>query len=371
MKVLISNPPWFVPAGAAKIKASKMGIRAGGRWPYTRRIHKNYFPFPFNMAYADAYLKQNGVDSTLRDSILRLDEYVDFFKLASNFDYVVLETATASQANDEYVAREVAKHSKVILVGPYATHMASEIIKRPEVYAMLRGEYEKSLYNCVISGRGGVYDFDEWENIDDAPFPTRDETIYSYKMARHLYALNVWGSRGCPYKCTFCYAGQFQRNNQYRGHSPERLRVEIADALKRFPKIKYIYFDDDTFNIGNERVRGIAKVMKGFDLPWSAMCRVDSCSWETFQAMKDGGCVEVKVGIESGSQRVLDMIHKDLDLEYTKRTIKELKKIGIRVHGTFMYGFPGETKEEMNMTKKLRDELNCNSSQYSQYRVLK
>jgi len=167
MKVLISNPPWFVPTGTLKENAMRMGLRAGGRWPYTSPgIHKGYFPFPFNMAYADA----------------------DF---AAKFDYVVLETASASWKNDYYITKEISKNSKVILVGMHATAFANELIKLKEVYAVLKGEYEKSLYACLIGGAGGVYDFDEWENIDDAPFPTRDETTYLYTTPRHPLAVNV------------------------------------------------------------------------------------------------------------------------------------------------------------------------------------
>ena len=117
-RVLIANPPWFVPVGSTRAKASQHGLRAGGRWPYTRPIHRNYFCFPFNMAYAHAHLKRVGVDVVMRDCVLHIDEYADFFKVARRFDYVVMETAVASRVNDHYVAKEVAKHSKVILVGP-------------------------------------------------------------------------------------------------------------------------------------------------------------------------------------------------------------------------------------------------------------
>lgn len=369
MKVLITNPPWFVPVGAVRAKAHSHGLRAGGRWPYTRPIHWNYFPFPFNMAYADAYLKQKGIDSTMRDCILHIDEYTDFFKLARRFDYVVMETAVASRVNDHYVAKEVAKHSKVILVGPYATAVAPAMVKRPEVYAVLRGEYEKSLYACLTSNKGGVYEFDEWVDVDDAPFPTRDKSIYAYKMARHPFALNVWGSRGCPFNCTFCYSQQFQKSHRYRGHSPGRLKAEIADVLKRFPKIQYIYFDDDTFNIGNGRVREIARVMGGFGLPWGAMCRADTSNFGTFDIMKHYGCVEVKIGIESGSQRILDeVINKNLDLKKVRETINILRRIGMRVHGTFMRGFKGETPEEVRMTRALIAKLKCDSHQFSSLR---
>lgn len=371
MKVLISNPPWFVPTGSLISKATRMGLRAGGRWPYTRRIHRRYFPFPFNMAYADAYLKQMGIDSTLRDSILHLDEYEDFFKFASNFDYVVLETASASRENDRYVAEKVSKQSKVILVGMHATVFADELIKLKEVYAVLKGEYERNLYACLMKKTGGIYDFDEWENLDDAPFPTRDETLYSYHTPRYPLAVNMWGSRGCPFRCSFCYVTCFQQKTRYRPHSPERIGKEIEDVLKRFPKIRCIFFDDDTFNIGDDRIVEISKIMKGFGLPWHAMCRVDTCSLETFKVMRESGCGEVKVGIESGSQRVLDdIIDKSLKLETARKVIPELKKMGFHVHGSFMYGFPTETPEEVQMTRKIKNELHCHTIQFSHLGLL-
>jgi len=372
MKVLISNPPWFVPVGSLKLNAARTGVRAGGRWPYTRGARRrNYFPFPFNMAYADAYLKQVGIDSTLRDSILLFDEYEDFFKVASNFDYVVMETASASRENDHYLAKEVSRRSKVILVGMHATAFAEELIKLKEIYAVLKGEYERSLYNCLTEGVGGVYDFDEWENLDDAPFPTRDETIYLYRTPRHPLAVNMWGSRGCPYKCSFCYVSCFQSGSRYRPHSPERIKREVGDSLKRFPKLNFIYFDDDTFNIGNERIREISKVMKNFGLPWGCMCRADTCNLETFRIMRESGCVELKIGIESGSQRILDdIINKSLNLENAKKVIKELKKMGFHVHGTFMYRFPTETPEEVQMTRNAMKELQCDSKQFSHLGLL-
>ena len=371
MKVLISNPPWFIPIGSLKSKATRMGLRAGGRWPYTTRISKRYFPFPFNMAYADAYLREKEVDSTLRDSILHLDEYQDFFGFASTYDYVAIETSAASWKNDYYVAKELSKKSRVILVGMHATAFADELIKSKEIFAVLKGEYERNLYACLMEKIGGIYDFDEWEDIDDAPFPTRDENVYLYRTPRHPLAVNMWGSRGCPFRCSFCYATCFQQKTRYRPHSPERIGSEIEDVLKRLPKIRFIFFDDDTFNIGDKRIREISKIMKNFKLPWGAMCRADTCNLETFKIMKESGCKEVKIGIESGSQRILgDIINKRLNLKAAKKIVMELKKMGFHVHGTFMYGFPTETIEETQMTKNVMRELQCSSMQYSHIGLL-
>ena len=106
--------------------------------------------------------------------------------------------------------------------------------------------------------------------------------------------------------------------------------------------------------------------MKGFGLPWGAMCRADTCSLDTFQAMANSGCEEVKIGIESGSQRVLDeIIGKKLNLKKAIQTVKAVQKMGIKVHGTFMRGFKGETTEEVRKTKALIDSLGCNSYQFS------
>lgn len=371
MRVLISNPPWFVPIGSPRAVARRMGIRAGSRWPYTVRISRGYFPFPFNMAYADTYLREKGIDSTLRDSVLYLEDYQDYFEFAAAFDYVAIETSAASWENDCYVAKELSKKSNVILVGMHATAFADELIESEDVFAVLKGEYERSLHDCVTKEEAGVYDFNEWENVDDAPFPTRDETIYQYKTPRHPLALNMWGSRGCPFQCSFCYVTCFQQNNRYRPHSAKRIGMEIEDVLKRLPKIQYIYFDDDTFNIGDNRIREISKVMKHIGLPWGAMCRVDTCDLETFRMMKESGCREIKIGIESGSQRILDdVINKSLNLEKAKITVKELKRIGLRIHCAYMYGLPTETTEEIEMTKKVMSEIQSHSRQYSRLGLL-
>lgn len=372
MKVLISNPPWFVPHGSVRAAARRMGIRAGSRWPYTVRISKGYFPFPFNMAYADAYLKKMEIKSTFRDSILLQENYEEYFKLAAGFDYVAIETSAASWENDRHVARVLAAQgSHVILVGMHATAFAAELIELEEVFAVLKGEYEQSLYNCVSGGQPGVYTFNEWEDIDDAPFPTRDESTYKYKTPRHPLALNMWASRGCPFQCTFCYVSCFQQQIRYRPHSPKRIGQEIENVLSRLPKIQYIYFDDDTFNIGDQRVQEISKVMKFIGLPWGAMCRVDTSSLETFQVMKDSGCREVKIGIESGSQRILDdIIKKSLNLEAAKKKVKAIKAMGLRVHCAYMYGFPTETQAELEATKRVMGELQSHSRQYSRLGLL-
>ena len=150
-----------------------------------------------------------------------------------------------------------------------------------------------------------------------------------------------------------------------RYYSPEYLEAFLTDLVRRF-NFKSIYFDDDTFNLGNRHVLGVCDVMRKVGLPWSAMCRADTISLETWKAMRESGCFGVKIGIESGNQWVLDnVVRKSLNLERTKEVVYELKRLGFSVHGTFTMGLPGETPDQMADTQRLAESLPFDSLQMS------
>jgi radical SAM superfamily enzyme YgiQ (UPF0313 family) len=128
-------------------------------------------------------------------------------------------------------------------------------------------------------------------------------------------------------------------------------------------RFKSIYFDDDTFNLGNNHVLKMCEVMRKIKMPWSAMCRADSIKLETWQVMKDSGCFGVKIGFESGNQEVVDkIVNKHLDLSYAADVVRHLHKI---VHGTFTYGLPGETVQQMQDTRDFIKSLPFDSFQES------
>jgi len=137
-----------------------------------------------------------------------------------------------------------------------------------------------------------------------------------------------------------------------RHYSPEYMEAFLRELVDRF-RFRCIYFDDDTFNLGNSHVLKMCEVMQRIGLPWSAMCRADTIKMETWKIMKESGCFGVKIGFESGNQYVVDkIVNKHLDLEYAKEVVYELKRLGMTVHGAFTYGLPGETKEQMLDTKR-------------------
>lgn len=170
--------------------------------------------------------------------------------------------------------------------------------------------------------------------------------------------------------CVFCgWPGTMTGNDpeganprKVRGHSPEWVegmlleRLAIASAAGK--PYRSIYIDDDTFNLTEKHTLAISEVMKRIGLPWSAMCRADTISRKAWQVMKDAGCFGVKIGFESGSQRVVDqIINKRLNIKEAAETARFLRSIGLSVHGTFTVGMPGETDDEKGQTLTFIAEL--------------
>lgn len=394
MKVLFSNPPWWEKKeGPFYRKHWRGGVRAGSRWPFTYKMRSapdrfhfgDYMPYPFFMGYAATYAKKaTGEDVRFRDSIALRESYGRYYEhlVEEKYDYIFIEIATPSWENDRSVISEINKRlpqAKIVVTGPIATTKSEEILSDYPVHACIRGEYEKGSAD-VLRGRSGVIDFDllTKEEMNAAPFPYFDEVIaHRYwddnpvgQIPPHA---QIWSSRGCPFKCIFCVWPAAMTGNDpdgtnvrtVRHYSPEYMDAFIRELTARYG-YRSIYFDDDTFNLGNKHVVEMCGVMSRIGIPWSAMCRADTIKMETWRLMKESGCFGVKLGFESGNQFVVDkIVNKHLDLGYASEVVHELKRLGMTVHGTFTYGLPGETKEQMMDTKRFISSLPFDSFQES------
>ena len=367
------------------------GIRAGSRWPFTFMIptppdftNINLQPYPFFMGYATTYLaKHTGADVTLRDSIALRESYDRYYAYLrqEKFDYIVIESASPSWDHDRQIITEIKRllpDTRIVVTGPI-TSMGKALLETAPIHACARGEYEKGVTR-IIEGAEGVVDFDllTVEEMNNAPFPYYDEVIaHRYfdsnprgQLAPHA---QVWSSRGCPYKCIFCVWPATMTGNDPDGTKKRTVRHYSADYMEAFltelvRKYRYrsIYFDDDTFNLGDKHVERMCAVMRKIGVPGAAMCRADTSRMELWREMKESGCFGVKIGFESGNQHVVDnIVNKRLDLEYARQAVAECKRVGMTVHGTFTYGLPGETTEQMMDTKRYRDSLNLDTCQES------
>lgn len=395
--VLFANLPWWSGRDGRKSRwlsddrPWRRGVRAGSRWPFTYAgisapdapKFGDYLPYPFFMGYAATYVERNaGVKTTLRDSIALGESYKSFEKYlkSQKFDWIVVESATPSWEHDREQIRRIAAltGAKIIVAGPIAT-LGERVLEQTPAAAVVKGEYEKNILK-VINGATGVlaHDLLTIDEMNEAPFPYFDVlTAHNYydpnPIGQVFPHAQVWASRGCPYKCIFCVWPATMTGNDPDGDSRRTVRHYTKDYMRAFLKeivtrygFKSIYFDDDTFNLGTRHVEAMCEVMREIGLPWSAMCRADTIKFETWLLMKKSGCFGVKLGFESGSQYVVDQIvNKHLDLAYAGEVVRKLKEIGMTVHGTFTYGLPGETPEQMRETKSYISSLPFDTIQES------
>ena len=390
-KILFSNPPWFeIGANNEVLK----GVRAGSRWPntYPARCRENqwveghYVPYPFFMGYATSYAAAHCTDHSIamRDSVARHEGYKLYYEFlaAEKFNMIFIESATPSWEHDAKVIENIRKHSpdsEIVVCGPIATAMGRQIIEAGIAVAAIEGEYEKGSVRVINGGRGHIHhDMLSREEMNAAPFPVfNDAEAHRYHDACPHSPITphaqVWSSRGCPFKCSFCSWPAIMTNNDpggdgkrtVRHYTPEYMLAFIIEIIAKH-KFRSIYFDDDTFNLGARHVEHMCEVMRKVKLPWSAMCRADTIPQETWKLMRDSGCYGVKLGFESGNQHLVDtVINKGLDLKEARQTVIYLRRLGMTVHGTFTYGHPGETKEQMLETKAFIQSMPLNSWQES------
>jgi radical SAM superfamily enzyme YgiQ (UPF0313 family) len=202
------------------------------------------------------------------------------------------------------------------------------------------------------------------ENMDDlpwvAPLYKRDLKIENYFIGylKHPY-VSVYTGRGCRSKCTFCLWPQTVGGHRYRVRSPKNVIDEVRWIRDNMPEVKEIFFDDDTFNYRKERTLEICAKLKPLGFTWSCTSRVTT-DYETLKAMKEAGCRLLIVGYESGDAQILKNIKKGATIDMAERFTANCKKLGLVIHGDFIVGLPGETRESIRKTidfaKKLDNE---------------
>jgi radical SAM PhpK family P-methyltransferase len=160
---------------------------------------------------------------------------------------------------------------------------------------------------------------------------------------------SVRTSISCPFSCAFC--GFPQHAGHYRTSTLEAVEREL-DRLADIKSIKSITFIDDTFNVPVKRFKQILHMMikNDYRFNWNSHFRSQFADRETVTLMKESGCEGVFLGIESGSNQILENMNKAATVEQYLKGIALLKEYGILTYGSFIIGFPGETEETIKDT---------------------
>lgn len=191
-----------------------------------------------------------------------------------------------------------------------------------------------------------------WDLLEG--FPDRYQPpLMSYKA---LPVASMVTSRGCPFQCTFCDRSVF--GNSYRGYSAQYVSSMIEHLVERYG-VKHLLFYDDLFAASEKRLTSICERMmeRKLNVSWSCDARVNTVTPEVLALMKKAGCWEIAYGIESGSQKILDLIGKDIKIDEIEAGVRLTHEAGIKVKGLFMMGHPGETRETIKETVALATRL--------------
>ena len=344
---------------------------------------------PLGLAYIASVLRQNPEVKIIDSNILNytigdVEEELRSF----NPDVVGITSVTPS-IYEAYKVAETAKKVRddctVVLGGPHATFMPRQTMEECKyIDIIVRGEGEettKELIENIEKGaslnevkgitfreKNEIIDAEPRpfiKNIDDIPFPSRD------LLPMHLYKFNgvkyttMLTSRGCPFKCSFCSSSRLF-GGYWRERSPENVLEEMKIIYEEY-NIRNIEFMDDTFTLNQERAEKICDeiIKQGWDISWGASSRVDTLSKKLVEKMKKAGCWILFLGIESGSQKILDTIGKRITLEQVKKAVKILKDAGIQVLGSFILGFLQDTTKTIKETIKFAKSLNLDYAEFS------
>ena len=278
--------------------------------------------------------------------------------------------------------RETIPNTKIVVGGPHPTIFPKQTMEEvPEIDFVGIGEGERIIVELLdaienkrpISGVKGILyrknnniimnEFREpIKDIDALPLPDRNLlNMKKYKPAPTYYkklpSYIMLTSRGCPFNCTYC-SKIFGR--LYRYHSVDRIIKEMKILIYKYGA-REIIFRDDTFTINKDHVRNlcneIIKQELNEKIKWTCMTRVHLVDRDLLLLMKKAGCWSIHYGIESGNQRLLNLIRKGITLEQCRNAIKWTKEFGIETKTFFMIGLPTETKEESMKTLKFTKEL--------------
>lgn len=343
-------------------------------------LHPYAIP-PLGLLYIAAALESKGFSSRVMDMRFKgmdqkkLEEKLDHMKP----DLVGITSMTSNFPAAEYIAKFVklrCPESLVVMGGVHATFMYREIlVEIPEVDIIVRYEGESTMAELAAAledGRSlkevkGISFRDEGsvisnpvreriEDLDCLPFPAHHllepevEKYFTYTPPP------VITTRGCPFGCIYCSTMAFH-GRKYRTRSVTNVALELEYLIDHY-KVDSISFVDDNFTMQNSRVLALCEEIKkrNLSIKWGCCARVDQVNEEILKAMREAGCRDVFFGIESVSQRVLDVVKKGYRVQQARDAVKIAEKLGIRTHCSFILGLPGESKRTLKRMVQFIDE---------------
>ena len=379
MKVLLLSPP-FVPDYMRNARCDYVGI-SDTQWP------------PIWLAYCGALLEEHGHTVKLIDAPAEKLGHEEALKESRSFspDLTVIYSSTKSENNDIEFAVKLKEGTdcRLAFAGPFVSiNPKTALEKSVKVDYAVKGEFdhpilelaggkdEKNIKNLIWRDNSKIVKNDvrpllDTKQLDELPFVTKfydkHVDLRDYRPPSELYPLvDLFTGRGCCWgRCTYClWVHSFIPGSTYNTRSIGNVMEEFAYVKENMRGIKEIFIQDDTLPGKRAAELSNAIMEEGFDVTWSCYVRGD-VNHKTLMLMKRSGCRTLHVGYESASNEVLKKSMKGLTREQMTRFTVDAKKAGLKIHGDFLIGLPGETRETVEETIKWAKKLDPDTAQFS------
>lgn len=347
-------------------------------WSPAEHAYLNSYCPPLGIGYLAACLESRGahvivldMNTSLHDDAYLSSLIVSHKPLMVGFSSYTQNYALALQTAER--VKRLCPDTFVIMGGPHVSYEYRDALSHDFIDAVARFEaeyaivdlYEKLLDDARdlsgipgIAYRGSPGEVIETHNrpfekdLDRFPFPAR----HLLPMDEYARPGTIQSSRGCPKKCIFCIASTFE--GQYRTRSAENVVEEIG-VLRYTYNIHDIYMIDNVFTVNARRVERICDLIlnNGIDIRFHCVSRADLVTPGLIARLKEAGCVSIEIGVESGSQEIIDLCQKGIALEDVRRAADITLNSGIRPMFTFQIGSPYETAKSLSATLDLAEQL--------------
>lgn len=404
-RVLLVNPPFYRLLGS-HYNSNSLGIA------YVASVlnHNGHNAWLYNADFMDKTQYSN-----LKGLFKGFQDYTEYFKnpnheiweevvqkiIDFNPDWVGYTSYTANVGAIDIISKKLktrAPDVKQVIGGPHSTLDKETLNKLPAIdYSVAReGEYvmldlvngkdPKSIIGCASrNALGFIHHNGDAEVLDCnvLPYPERDKFwTLTEEQKRTVDVSYVVSIRGCPYRCNYCASPYSWKRNKTQYRSPDSLLAEMHYVKQHYwnqekefdysqsanigqksqmiiPDNTMFYIVDDVFTVKKKRVTELLTKMidSNLNAPWKCEARTDHLTPEICRLLKEAGCARVKLGFESGSDRILKQIQKDEDKAKMLKGAKMLREAGVPFTAYFMTGFPGETDEDLKETIAFAKEI--------------
>ena len=357
-KILLIDPPFQkfmnfskggIPLGllylAGELKKTGHDINV---WDSDYNPRGHSFPFVPKIEHFHEYLDnmENENHSVWQDVVSKINEL--------NPGVVGISMISTKYRSGLMVAK-IAKDlgvDRVIVGGPHATLLPKEVLKSKYVDSVVRGEGER-VFGKAMTEDGVIY-AERIRNLNSLAWPAR-ETLVGLKDYECDDLGYLIASRGCPGSCNFCCSRELW-GRTVRNRDIGDVVKEMDDVHKEY-RVNKFYLVDDTFTMSAHRVADFCNRIRDKGYEWGCLTRVDRLDENMLENMGSSGCLMIKVGIESGSDRVLELMNKGTNVRQVEKVGTLLNGYGMPWLAYVMVGVPGEKAEDVDRTMALIEKV--------------